>query len=312
MSSNYSKEQLTQLIKNKAKQLGFYACGVASAQPIDHTNRSSLENWLTKGYHAEMHYLANHLDKRCDPRLLEPGTKSIIAVALNYYPSRKIPATEYQLSWYAYGKDYHDLMRDRMKQLYEYIQTLIPIQGRCFCDTAPILDRYWAWKAGLGWIGKNTQLIIPHAGPTFFLGEILVDIALAYDSPQPSRCGNCTRCLQACPSQALEEAYLLNANRCISYQTIENKKEISKSIISSLSNKIYGCDDCIKKCPWVRFAQPTQEDNLQISDELLRMKQKDWHTLSQEQYQQLFQKSAVKRAKYAGLIRNIKAINHSK
>ena len=195
-----------------------------------------------------------------------------------------------------------------MNQLFDFINELHPIQGRVFCDTAPILERYWAWKAGLGWIGKNTQLIIPKAGCTFFLGELFIDLELDYDTPQPDRCGSCTKCLQACPTGALEAAQRLNANKCISYQTIENRGDIDQSIAPLLGNKIYGCDDCIKACPWTRFAEPTKEPAFRISKELLSMKKADWHQLSEKKYQELFRKSAVKRAKYSGLTRNIRAL----
>lgn len=308
MRSNYSKENLSQLIKIKAKSLGFYVCGIAAAEPVSGIEQQFYKNWITKGYQADMSYLAKHFEKRMDPTLLVPGTKSVIAVALNYYPDYQIPSTEYQLAWYAYGRDYHLLMREKMNLLFDYIHSLVPIAGRVFCDTAPVLDRYWAWKAGLGWIGKNTQLIIPKAGPTFFLGELFIDIELNYDTPQKSRCGRCTKCLESCPTKALEQAYTLNSKRCISYQTIENRGDICSSILPLLKNKIYGCDDCIKSCPWLRFAQPSQESSLQISKSLLSMTRDKWHELSVEEYRALFPKSAVKRAKYEGLVRNIKAV----
>ena len=307
MNLNYSKTELTELIKEKAYLLGFTAIGMALAEPIDQKDSEAYKEWIEKGYHSQMGYLANNLEKRIDPTLLEEGTKTIISLAYNYYPSQFIAPNQYQLAWYSYGKDYHYIVKEKLTELFNYINQIQPINGRVFCDTAPVLERYWAWKSGLGWIGKNTQLIIPKAGSTFFLGELFIDIELDYDTPQRNRCGTCRRCLQACPTNALEAPFLLNANKCISYQTIENKGEIDKDIISHLGDKIYGCDDCIKACPWTRFAKPSLEPAFRISDELLNMKKEDWHELSEKQYQELFRKSAVKRAKFTGLVRNIRA-----
>lgn len=308
MSLKYSRSELTQLIKEKAYSLGFFAIGATKAEPIDAENEETFNAWISNGYHAEMGYLATNTEKRIDPRKLEPGTKTILSLAYNYYPEKFIDPKEYQLAWYSYGKDYHFIVKDKLTTLFDAINELIPIKGRVFCDTAPVLERYWAWKAGLGWIGKNTQLIIPMAGSTFFLGELFIDIELDYDTPQHNRCGSCTRCLNACPTGALEQPKVLNANKCISYQTIENRGEIDERIIPQLGNKIYGCDDCLKACPWTRFAKPTHELAFKISDELLEMKREDWHNLSEKQYQDLFRKSAAKRAKYSGLIRNIEAV----
>ena len=311
MSSNYSKQELTYLIKKKAYDLGFTACGIAKAEPIENKQLTFYQEWLRKGYHAEMLYLNNYFDKRMNPELLVPGTRSIISVAYNYYPNKFLDKEEYQIAWYAYGKDYHFILKEKLDLLFKYIQSIISIEGRFFCDTAPVLDRYWAWKAGLGWIGKNTQLIIPNAGSTFFLGELFIDLELNYDQPQRNRCGNCTRCLTACPTKALEAPYTLNSNLCISYQTIENKGDINNKIIPYLKNKIYGCDDCLKACPWTRFAQPTTEQNFLPSDSLLAMTKDKWLNLTELEYQNLFKKSAVKRAKFTGLKRNINALNQN-
>ena len=256
-----------------------------------------------------MSYMENHLDKRCDSRLLVEGTKSVISVALNYYPSRKLNDDQLQFAYYAYGQDYHEVMKAKLTSLFNFInEQLHPVNGRAFCDTAPILDRYWAQQAGLGWIGKNTQLIIPHAGSYFFLGEILLDIELEYDSPMKSRCGNCTRCLDACPAKALKKPFALNSNRCISYLTIENKGEIELEFASKMGNHLYGCDDCQICCPWNRFASPHIIPELQPSEAFLSMEKQDWISLTIEEYRTLFKRSAVKRAKYEGLIRNLKSI----
>lgn len=297
-----------QAIKAEALRLGFSACGIAPAQPVGEEHRLFLQEWLASGSHADMAYMENHFEKRCDPQLLVEGTRCVISVALNYYPAQPLPKGEYQLAWYAYGKDYHDLMRSKLTALFEYIrQHLAPtLSGRVFCDTAPVLERYWAWRAGLGWIGKNTQLIIPRAGSAFFLGELFLNTeADEYDAPQPNCCGTCTNCLQACPTSALAAPHKLDARRCLSFLTIENKGEIPASIASRLGNRIYGCDECQKACPWNRFATPCLTPELHPSPALLQMKRKEWRCLTEEQYLALFKDSAVKRAKYKGLMRNI-------
>lgn len=302
-------EVLSNKIKAEAARLGFSACGITSANLS--ANREHLSRWLDKGYQADMAYLENNFDKRCNPQLLVEDARSVICVALNYYPQKKLRDDQLQFAYYAYGKDYHDIMKEKLNSLLTYIDTeLISVKGRVFCDTAPVLERYWAQQAGLGWTGKNTLLIIPHAGSYFFLGELIIDAELAYDSPAVNRCGNCTRCLDACPTKALESPYLLNANKCLSYLTIENKGKIEKEYASKMGNYIYGCDRCQKACPWNRFATPNTIDELQPSEAFMNMTPQDWEKLSIEEYRTLFKGSAVKRAKYEGLMRNIKAIDN--
>ncbi|WP_321334222.1 tRNA epoxyqueuosine(34) reductase QueG [uncultured Bacteroides sp.] len=300
--------EYTNQIKAEALRLGFSACGIAPAEPISSEAEQHFKEWLSVGYQGEMAYMENNVEKRCDPRLLVEGTRSIVSVALNYYPLQQLHKDQYQFAWYAYGKDYHDVMREKMNTLFAYVnEQIIPVKGRVFCDTAPVFDRYWAWRAGLGWIGKNTQLIIPHAGSTFFLGELFLDIDLAYDSPQRNRCGNCNRCQQACPTQAFEAPYKLNANKCISYLTIENRSEIPAQHASKMNGRIYGCDECQRVCPWTRFATPCNTPELQPHQDFMQMTKEAWHALTEEQYRTLFKGSAVKRAKYFGLRRNIEA-----
>lgn len=304
----------TQKIKAEALRLGFSACGIARAEAVMPNVAGGFTNWINNGYQADMNYMTNHLEKRLDPRLLMEGTRSIISVALNYYPTTQLDSNQYQLAWYAYGKDYHDVMKAKLSALQSYIANTLPqpAQMRCFCDTAPVLERYWAWRAGLGWIGKNTQLIIPQAGSCFFLGEIFIDVeADTYDSPIENRCGHCTKCIESCPTQALTTHLGLNSRKCLSYLTIEHRQAIPHSEGLKMGNKIYGCDDCQRACPWNRFATACSTSEFAPREELLQMQQEDWHTLSEEQYRTLFKGSAVKRAKYSGLIRNIETVQKS-
>lgn len=295
------------LIKAEANTLGFDVCGLARAETVNEETQTFMEQWLQSGKQAEMAYLNRNFDKRCNPKLLVEDACTVISVALNYYPSQFIRPEEYQIAWYTYGQDYHEVIRHKLQKLLLRLQEYYPtLSGRAFCDTGSVLERYWAWKAGLGWIGKNTQLIIPHAGSCFFLGELFINAqADIYDQEQPNRCGNCSQCLEICPTGALEAPYTLNANRCISYLTIENKGEISPQFTSSIKDTIYGCDYCQKVCPWNRFATPCKTPELQPNEKVLEMKKTDWETLTEEKYKELFADSAIKRAKYSGLIRNI-------
>lgn len=321
MNKLLSSEQ----IKAEATRLGFSACGLAPAEAVNETVATSFRQWLADGYQAEMAYMQNYEDKRLDPRLLVEGARTVISVALNYYPDTKLPIEEYQIAWYAYGKDYHDVMKKKLNALLEFIilpstsaETIAPttspltVSGRIFCDTAPILERYWAWRAGLGWIGKNTQLIIPHAGSCFFLGEVIINIAADnYDIPQKSRCGSCTRCIDTCPTKALEAPFRLNSKRCLSYLTIEYRGDLSPNMGQKMNKKIYGCDECQHACPWNRYSTPCKTEEFHPSPSLLQMKKSDWQSLTEEQYKTLFKGSAVKRVKYSGLMRNIRIVKES-
>lgn len=304
---------ITADIKAEALRLGFDVCGIAKAEPVPLYLQQAYTRWIAQGQHGNMDYLARNLDKRFDPTLLVEGVKSIVCVAMNYYPVTELDADTYQLAWYAYGKDYHEVLKEKMVTLFATLKERYPqLEGRCFCDTAPVLERYWAQQAGLGWRGKSTQLIIPHHGTSFFLGELFLNVELDYDKPTENHCGTCMACHEQCPAQALymdAETGLgfLNANRCLSYQTIENRGELSQEAQQSMGTSIYGCDQCQKACPNNRFAQPNTHAEFQPSEELRQMKRSDWEKLSVEQYRILFKGSAVKRAKYEGLIRNIKA-----
>ena len=308
-------------LKAEACGLGFFACGIAKAGPVDEQTAAHYRHWIANGGHADMHYLANYLDKRLDPTLLLENAKSIIVVALNYAPAHRIPDGEYQLAVYAYGRDYHDIMKAKLSSLEHKIKSVelatapqtpsientdAVANSKLSCDTVPILERYWAHQAGLGFIGRNHQLIIPQAGSMFFLGEIITTAEFDhYDSPMMNRCGICHQCIEACPTGALGNTF--DSRKCLSYQTIENRGPIDDSVKDKLGTTIYGCDRCQQACPWNRFAKPTDIPELQPTEALLAMKRKDWQQLSVEDYQKLFKGSAVKRAKYEGLMRNIRA-----
>ncbi|NPD92141.1 tRNA epoxyqueuosine(34) reductase QueG [Xylanibacter muris] len=312
------KETLTSNIKAEAANLGFFACGIAHAEPVDRQTADKFMKWIELKGHASMAYMANHTDKRLNPTLLMPEAKSIICVAMNYTPHEMMDIKEYRLAAYAYGKDYHDIMKDKLRKL----ATTIPSDNiKICCDTAPILEKYWAMKAGIGWIGKNHLLTIPHAGNMFFLGEIITDIEMIYDSPGTNRCGTCRACLDACPTKALHDCdekrigndnaeNIFRAETCLSYQTIENRGALSEKAERGMGNYIYGCDRCLTACPWNTFAKPCTEPRLQPSHELMNMKKAQWHDLSVDRYRRLFKGSAVKRAKYDGLMRNIIAVKN--
>lgn len=284
-------------IKAEALRLGFSACGIAPALPVEEWYAQRFRQWIAAGHHGAMDYMARNEAMRLDPRLLVPGVRSIVSVALNYYPPRQAAG----ISMYAQGLDYHDVMRQRLQTLL----ATIGATGRCFVDTAPVPERYWAWRCGLGWIGRNQQLIIPHAGSTFFLGELFIlhDVD-AYDTPLSGHCGQCNRCIEACPTGALT-AQSLDARRCLSYLTIEHRDALPSGTL--LHDTFYGCDRCQLACPHLRQARPTAEPAFLPSEALLRMTPSQWRTLTVEQYRALFRGSAVKRAKYEGLVRNIQA-----
>ena len=310
-------------IKAEALRLGFFACGIAEAQAVDTGTAQLMRRWIAEGDHGDMEYLAHNTDKRLDPRLLMPGLKSIVCVALNYAPAETLPPDEYQLAAYALGQDYHTVVKDKLRQLASTFGLVEmawnqqePINDgrvhfRAFCDSAPILERYWAVKAGLGWTGRNRQLIIPRAGSMFFLGELFLDTPLQYDNPQPNRCGTCHQCIDACPTQAITLHEAFDAKRCLSYQTIEHHGDLSPQVADKMGQVIYGCDRCQQACPWNRYARPNHTPELQPKPELLSMTREKWQHLSEDDYRKLFKGSAVKRAKYGGLMRNIKAVDNN-
>lgn len=308
--------KLSNEIKAEALRLGFFACGIAKADAVDPAVVSHYKQWVASGKNAGMAYMNNYPDKRFDPRLLMDGLKSIVCVAMNYFPAKTMPAGEYKLAAYAYGQDYHDVVKNRLHALASAFSFT---NYRAFCDSAPVLERYWAVQAGLGWTGRNHQLIVPKAGSMFFLGELFLDVELEYDAPMPNRCGTCHACVDACPTGALSFAggcstscgafsTDFDSNKCLSYQTIENRGDIPDGMARFMGDTIYGCDRCQTSCPWNRFAVPNDIDELQPSTELLNMSKQDWKNLDEEAYRRLFKNSAVKRAKYSGLMRNIHVV----
>lgn len=297
-----TKSELTQYIKAEALRLGFDVCGIAKAEAVESSTAGFCDRWVKDGYNGTMDYLERNCDKRYDPTLLVEGCRSIIVVALNYAPSQAIEG----ISHYAQGEDYHKAVKDRLFLLLKSIKGKTPCSGRPFCDSAPVLERYWAVQAGLGWIGRNHQLIIPQRGSYFFLGELLIDAELDYDKPfEHNHCGECRRCIDNCPTAALDE-HCFDARKCLSYLTIEHRGELPENIGEKIGNCFYGCDRCQTSCPHNRFAKPNSTPELQPTDELLQMTAERWRSLTKEGYDRLFKKSAVERCGYEQLMRNIK------
>ena len=300
-------------IRTEALRLGFSACGFAKAGPVSDEIVQALDSWVGSGYHADMGYMERNRHMRLDPTLLVPGCRTLIVVALNYYPQQTLSNDKYQIAYYAYGADYHRVVKDKLFQLLAYIKTLEPkVVGRAFCDTAPLLERYWAMKAGLGFMGLNRTMIIPGQGSYFFLGVLAVDVELeesVYDGP--SSCMGCKRCLIACPTGALAKDGI-DCRRCLSYLTIEHRGEIPHEFGPKMGNRIYGCDTCQRVCPHNRYAEPSAEADFALSAEVASLTREDWHQLTPERYRQLFKGSAMERAGYEGLKRNIALLQSMK
>ncbi|WP_228852634.1 tRNA epoxyqueuosine(34) reductase QueG [Aegicerativicinus sediminis] len=301
-----NKENFTQLIKLEAKRLGFLSCGISKAEFLE-KEAPILENWLKKGMHGKMGYMENHFDKRLNPALLVPGAKSVISLLLNYYTEKEQTDPEApKISKYAYGEDYHFVIKNKLKSLLEYIRDNIgDIDGRVFVDSAPVMDKAWAAKSGLGWIGKNSNLLSRKVGSYFFIAELIVDMELLYDGPTTDHCGTCTACIDACPTEAIIQPYVVDGSKCISYFTIELKDSIPTQYKGSFENWMFGCDICQEVCPWNRFSTPHTEDSFSPHTELLEMTKTDWQELTEETFKKVFKNSAVKRTKFSGLKRNI-------
>lgn len=307
-------QTISAAIKAEAIRLGFADCGFSQARSLKE-DAIKLRNWLDNGYHATMGYMANHFEKCTNPVKLVEGSRSVISVLYNYYTDRLQEDTEAPiLSKYAYGKDYHFVLKEKLGQLFEFIQVNFgPVSGRIFVDSAPVLDRAWAREAGLGWIGKNSNLISRTHGSFVFIGEIICDLVLEYNEiPENDFCGSCNRCIEACPTDAILTDRTLDAQRCLSYQTIENKDPVDESIRPGLSNRMFGCDICQDVCPWNRKAVLHNEPAFVPSEMLLKMEREDWYDLDKEKYNMLFKNSAVKRAGFEKLKDTLRIIEEQK
>jgi len=296
-----------QLIKQKAFELGFNNIGIARAEFLSE-EASRFENWLQNGYHGKMQYMENHFDKRLNPTLLVPGAKSVISLSINYYPKQQQPENTYKIAKYAYGKDYHFNLKDKLRTLMQFIQDEIgEVEGRIFTDSAPILERAWARRAGIGWEGKHSLIIQKNKGSFFFLAEIISDLDFeVYDTSFPTdHCGSCTRCINACPTEAILPDKTVKANQCISYLTIELKGELPATLQGKFQDWMFGCDICQDVCPWNKFSLPHQEPFFDPLPDLLSMTKNDWEEITEAVFKDIFKKSAVKRTKYSGLKRNI-------
>lgn len=299
------KENATALIKEEAKRLGFISCGVSKAEFLEE-EAPRLESWLNKNMNGQMSYMENHFDKRLDPTKLVEGSKSVISLLLNYYPEETQNTDALKISKYAYGQDYHHVIKSKLRELQEFITDNIgEVEGRAFVDSAPVLDKAWAAKSGLGWIGKNSNLITQRVGSFYFIAELIVDIELAYDSAVTDHCGTCTACIDACPTQAIVDPYVVDGSRCISYFTIELKNEIPTDVRGKFDDWIFGCDVCQDVCPWNKFSKPHNEPLFNPHPDLLSMTKKDWEEITEDVFRKVFKKSAVKRTKFSGLQRNI-------
>ncbi|MGL2994400.1 tRNA epoxyqueuosine(34) reductase QueG [Flavobacterium sp. TSSA_36] len=300
-----NKEKYTQFIKAESKRLGFLSCGISKAGFLE-KEAPRLENWLSQQMNGQMTYMENHFDKRLDPTLLVDGAKSVISLLLNYYPSEEQHPDSYKISKYAFGQDYHFVIKEKLKELLSSMQTEIgDVSGRAFVDSAPVLDKAWAAKSGLGWIGKNSNLITQKVGSFYFIAELIVDLDLENDNATTDHCGSCTACLDACPTQAIVAPYVVDGSKCISYFTIELKENIPSEFKGKFDDWIFGCDVCQDVCPWNRFSKSHQEPLFNPNPEMLEWSKKDWEEITSETFNAVFKNSPLKRSKWNGLKRNI-------
>jgi epoxyqueuosine reductase len=299
------KSKYTQFIKSEAKRLGFLSCGISQAGFLEQ-EAPRLENWLNKNRNGQMAYMENHFDKRLNPTLLVDGAKSVISLLLNYYPSEFQNPDSYKISKYAYGQDYHFVIKEKLKELLHSIQSTIgEVSGRAFVDSAPVLDKAWAAKSGLGWIGKNSNLLTKQVGSFYFIAELIIDLELDYDHAATDHCGSCTACLDACPTEAIVAPYVVDGSKCISYFTIELKENIPQEMKGKFADWAFGCDICQDVCPWNKFSKAHSEPLFNPNPEILSMSKKDWEEITEETFKTVCMNSAVKRTKFAGLKRNI-------
>ena len=281
------------------------SCGISKAGFLEQ-EAPRLEAWLNQNRHGQMQYMENHFDKRLDPTKLVEGSKSVISLLLNYYPQQLQRDDSYKISKYAYGTDYHFVIKDKLKELLHCIQEQVgDVHGRAFVDSAPVLDKAWAAKSGLGWIGKHSNLLSKQTGSFYFIAELIVDLDLDYDTPVTDHCGSCTACIDACPTQAIVEPYKVDGSKCISYFTIELKNEIPSSVSGQFDDWMFGCDVCQDVCPWNRFSKAHKEPSFDPNPDVLSNSKKDWEEITKEVFSEIFKKSPLKRTKFEGLRRNI-------
>ncbi len=299
------KSKYTAFIKSEAKRLGFLSCGISKSGFLEE-EAPRLEQWLNKNQHGQMTYMENHFDKRLNPNLLVDDAKSVVSLLLNYYPSETQIEDTYKISKYAYGQDYHFVIKEKLKELLHSIQENIgEVSGRAFVDSAPVLDKAWAAKSGLGWMGKNTNLITKSIGSFYFIAELIIDLELDYDSATKDHCGTCTACIDACPTEAIVAPYVVDGSKCISYFTIELKDHIPTEMKGKFNDWAFGCDICQDVCPWNKFSKPHSEPLFNPNPELLSMSKKEWEEITKDTFEAVFKNSAVKRTKWEGLKRNI-------
>lgn len=298
----------TQIIKQEAKRLGFDFCGISKADFLEE-EAPKLEAWLKAGMHGKMEYMENHFDKRLNPTLLVEGAKSVVSLLYNYYPEQTQNTEAPKISKYAYGYDYHEVIKEKLKEFLNTLKEKIgDVNGRAFVDSAPVLDKAWAKKSGLGWIGKNANLINKQNGSFFFIAELIIDLDLEYDGPIQDYCGTCTKCIDACPTEAIVEPFVVDGSKCISYLTIELKDAIPNEFKNKMDNWAFGCDVCQDVCPWNRFSTPHHEAQFNNQTGLLNLNTDEWHELTEETFNKVFKHSAVQRTKYKGLKRNLEFI----
>jgi epoxyqueuosine reductase len=303
-----TQEKHSQLIKTEAKRLGFLSCGISKAGFLEQ-EAPRLEQWLNANHHGQMQYMANHFDKRLDPRLLVDGAKSVVSLLYNYFPSEQQNAESYKIAKYAYAEDYHFVIKDKLKTLMQNVSEQIgEVGGRVFVDSAPVLEKAWAAKSGLGWIGKHTNLLTKKTGSFYFIAELILDLDLLPDAPTTDHCGTCTACIDACPTEAIIQPYVLDASKCISYLTIELKESIPQSFKSQMDDWMFGCDVCQDVCPWNSFSKAHNEPKFEPNHDILNYTKKDWEEMTSDVFNRVFKKSAVHRTKFEGLKRNINFI----
>jgi epoxyqueuosine reductase len=304
---NWVNHTRARQVKLWAKELGFLDCGISKAEFLE-SEAGRLENWLNQGFHGKMSYMENHFDKRLDPRILVPGAKSVISLLYNYFPDKLQDEGLPKISKYAYGEDYHVVVKDKMKILWDKLQSEWgDINGRCFVDSAPVLERAWARKSGLGWQGKNGNIIQKKVGSFFFLAEIILDVDIEDDSPTTDHCGSCKKCIEACPTEAIIAPAVVDGSRCISYFTIELKEALSSDIKAQWQDWVFGCDICQDVCPWNRFSKPHTDQRLSYDSKRLDRTWEEWRDTTEEEFKQLTKGSALERPKWSGFMKNLKS-----